>query len=794
MDQRKESKSFRPVYKSPRMHAQSLPVPAASCAATIFNFASEVVGTHRLLPGMGKLALIITSLTTLCALILSAAIQASGLAGAQEQLPNATSPLGTNITSDFGNAQPFLNVVLGAYVWGFGNSGLNGKLSDLSLDSNGWPTSSYRGASGAVYEDGLGLNISPNNSFTQYAVFCNGGATIEVGNGPAHPRVNCPAGNAIREAGTFNEQVDWIFISNDDQTTKGYHLTALAIVPSQYASLYAAGQIFNPVFLKTDSVFRVLRFMDWDHTTSNIQTTNWASRPVPAQPFYNANSQTYGNHQVIPEGAPIEIETALCNTLKASCWYNIPMLAMDDYVENLGSVACANAMEPPFFEYVNEAWNTSGDVYAKMKSLGATAFDTSPSFTAAISYYTMQASHVMSLIKPKCGSTTIFRVLGLAANGNAKGSGCGNCTNYIELGGTAYGNLWSGSGTPESYFDVVAVAPYFGYLLPDSWSADAAGLTKAFTEMNFGGILPTARGANKTTNSGNNYSLISSSLCGNGSIPVKPANGTVTCAKFNTTNTGNMTLTVDGGTQYPLYFPVGNTTSIIQYQIGSGGVSANSTWDIAFTKQTGAPAWVFGTTYSQGNYVSGSDSNTYISVGNGNIGNNPITDGGVHWTALTPAWWLVNGTGQTGGMIVNAVATIVSPTLTTISKLGLSLPLVSYEMGLSMVAIADPFQLILENKINADNRMTAAYISFLNQIKSAGLTGIQNHYYDIGAWTIFGAWGMKQSVYNPPSAKQNGLNSWITLNPKSSLPYLLNRDLPGRPASDNSPAFIDQAA
>ena len=743
-----------------------------------FNAAGEVVGKAATggnicspdVAGNRKLRSLKGSFTALLALLLLAAMHAFGLARAQGISPNATSPLGTNVSSDFGNAQPFLNVVLGAYIWGFGSSGLNGKLSDLSLNSNGWPTSSYRGASGTIYEDGLGLNISPNNSFTQYTVFCNGGATIEVGNGPAHPRVNCPSGSAIREAGTFNEQVDWIFISNDDQTTKGDHLTALAIVPSQYASLYAAGQVFNPAFLHTHGVFRVLRFMDWDRTTSNKQTTDWASRPVPAQPFYGANTQTYGRRQVVPEGVPLEIETALCNVLKASCWYNIPMLATDNYVENLGSYACANAAKPPFFEYANEAWNMGGDVYAEMKTLGATAFSTPPSFIAAISYYTMQASHAMSLIKTECASRTIFRVLGMAANGNSDGVGCGSCTNYIELGGTAYGNLWSGSGTPKNYFDAVAIAPYYGYSLPDSWSADASGLTKAFTEMNSGGVLPTGRGANKTTNSGNNYSLTSSSLCGNGSIPAAPANGTVTCAKFNATNTGNMTLTVDGGTQYPFYYPRGQTCCISSYQLSSGQITANSTWDIAFTTQTGAPAWASGATYSTGNFVSGSDNNTYISVGNSNAGHNPVTDGGGHWTAITPAWWLVNGNGQTGGMIANAVSTIVSPTLSTLSKLGITLPLVSYEMGISMVDIADPLQLILENKVNADNRMTNSYINFLNQIKSAGLTGMQNHYYDVGIWSIFGAWGMKQNTYNPSSAKQQGLESWIITNPKPSLP------------------------
>jgi hypothetical protein len=391
------------------------------------------------------------------------------------------------------------------------------------------------------------------------------------------------------------------------------------------------------------------------------------------------------------------------------------------------------------------------------------------------------------------------RVLGLAANGNTNGSGCGNCTNYIELGGTPYGNLWSGSGTPANYFDVVAVAPYFGYILPDSWGADASGLTRAFTEMNSGGALPTGSGANTTTNSGNNYTLTSSSLCGNGGLS-SPTNEVVTCLKFNATNTDNATLAVDGGTAYPLYYPIGNSSTIYQYQLQSGQVTQGETVDASFTTRTAAPAWSPTTTYSQNNFVSGSDGNTYLSNGNSNLNHDPINDSiscpgsSTNWTCITPAWWITGATGASGGMISSAVSSIVTATLNTLTALGVTLPLVSYEFGTSMVAIADPLQTIFIDSINADSRMTAAYISFLNQTKSAGLTAVQNHYYDIGAWNIFGTWGMKQNTYDVPSAKQNGIYTWITSNPRTQLPFLFNRDLPGHPANDDRPVGLNKAA
>jgi hypothetical protein len=42
--------------------------------------------------------------------------------------------------------------------------------------------------------------------------------------------------------------------------------------------------------------------------------------------------------------------------------------------------------------------------------------------------------------------------------------------------------------------------------------------------------------------------------------------------------------------------------------------------------------WAIGTTYAITNKVTGSDGVIYQSIGNGNIGNNPVSDGGIHWT------------------------------------------------------------------------------------------------------------------------------------------------------------------
>lgn len=62
--------------------------------------------------------------------------------------------------------------------------------------------------------------------------------------------------------------------------------------------------------------------------------------------------------------------------------------------------------------------------------------------------------------------------------------------------------------------------------------------------------------------------------------------------------------------------------------------------------------WLVGTTYASGNSVTGSDGFIYTSVGSGNVGHDPTTDGGVHWTntgTLSPWSTTIEG-GGTGSL------------------------------------------------------------------------------------------------------------------------------------------------
>jgi hypothetical protein len=706
-----------------------------------------------------------------------------GLCAAFGICQSNTSPLGVNLQP--GNDYPFLNALwnVSAGLWGFGVTGLNGNLTDLQLDANGWPLSSSVGGSGTVYTDQISVPVQTRPFDSNLTVFCLGTATAQVvGSGSSTVSCPSPTGTAITRSGVSHVNFTGIIPAT--------HLTAFAVVPTQYAAQFLnAGCLTNPAqvacvspdFIQVEAPFRVLRFMDYDNINLNFSAVSWATRPVVAQPFYNhASTQTYYGGATITQGLPIELKVALCNAVQAACWINIPLAASDDFATGVAAYANANLNQYAYWEYINEPWNNN-TLQTQLKNLGATAFSTSASFVAGMSYYEKQADHVMGLITAASSNNKYYRVLGLGSNQNSQGTTCGNCANWWWLGGPAQGNLWSGWSL--SHFDVTTVAPYITDAIPAAWG-DPNLLGNVFTAVQTGGgLVPSSSGANTTTNTGNDYSLTSSSACGNGAIPATPSNGTITCFKASATSTGNTTLTVDGGTKLPLYWVVSGTNSISSFQLASSPNGTNlvsgTTYYAVYTTTTAAPAWAVGTTYAAKFPVSASDGNTYYSIAAGNVGIDPTTDGGVHWQPLTPAWWNCPsgcgaGSSNGGGMITHTAIPITTQTLATMSALSVSMPLTCYESGEQMVNSGDTFIYYTMSAALADPRWIPAYLQYYAAVKSNGQTGACLHYNDFG-WSIFGTWGLNSTMYSgsglaSPSPKLQSVLQYIQQNPKVSLP------------------------
>src|SRR5439155_15265011 len=61
---------------------------------------------------------------------------------------------------------------------------------------------------------------------------------------------------------------------------------------------------------------------------------------------------------------------------------------------------------------------------------------------------------------------------------------------------------------------------------------------------------------------------------------------------------------------------------------------------------TSPAPWVAATTYAINNQVAAADGFTYTSLSNGNLGNNPVTDAGVHWSQGSLTAWSTTITGN----------------------------------------------------------------------------------------------------------------------------------------------------
>lgn len=156
--------------------------------------------------------------------------------------------------------------------------------------------------------------------------------------------------------------------------------TNLRLYRPGYASDGSA--VFTKPFLNAMGKVRVVRMMDWSFTNDNL-TRQWAQRMTPLR--MNQEGPSYagpggGTWDKSSLGIALEYQIALCNTLRADCWINIPVVADDDYVRNMalalrygtdGTRPYGSEQAHPVFaplapdlrlyvEYANEIWNSAG--------------------------------------------------------------------------------------------------------------------------------------------------------------------------------------------------------------------------------------------------------------------------------------------------------------------------------------------------------------------------------------------------------------------------------------------------
>ena len=243
---------------------------------------------------------------------------------------------------------------------------------------------------------------------------------------------------------------------------------------------FPAGKTWYPPFFTDVKNFRTLRFMDWMRTNTTANA-NWATRALPTDRTWAGDN-----------GVPLETMIDLANDTGADPWVNIPPYATDDYVHQFARLAhqrLSTSLKLNL-EYSNEAWNYAFSATNWMLAQAKATWPAQISqganvYTLQLNWYAQRLAQVCTIAKQEFGADA-SRVVCIANSQAALTSVTQqvlDCTYAAPGLGKACGK----------FFDVVAIAPYFGYYISNptyrpivkSWYADAdGGLTKLFEEVN----------------------------------------------------------------------------------------------------------------------------------------------------------------------------------------------------------------------------------------------------------------------------------------------------------------------
>ncbi len=243
---------------------------------------------------------------------------------------------------------------------------------------------------------------------------------------------------------------------------------------------FPATKPWYPPFITDVKGFRTLRFMDWMRTNTTTNA-NWATRSLPTDRTWAGES-----------GVPLETMIDLANDTGTDPWVNIPPYATDDYVHQFARLAHQRLSSTLKLnlEYANEAWNyqfaATNWMLAQAKATWPTplAQGANP-YYLELNWYAQRLAQVCTIAKQEFGADA-SRVTCIANTQAAQAS----MTQQVLACTYAAPALGKPCG---KFFDVVAIAPYFGYYIANptyrptvkTWYADAdGGLTKLFEEIN----------------------------------------------------------------------------------------------------------------------------------------------------------------------------------------------------------------------------------------------------------------------------------------------------------------------
>jgi hypothetical protein len=400
---------------------------------------------------------------------------------------NSASPFGINLAqvNPSTTEQPFINIFKTAlFPWDTGG----GTYNPVQLDPDGYPTSMTPPGGGTPYAalSSLMLFGIPGTPASQpyqtgtYVLLYDGAGTVYL-DFDAQQIWSTPGRIGYSTKNTFSGFA--LRITATDPNRTGNYIRNIRVVyaptatssvidPNETAATAAnAGdltQAFNPMFIARISPFQTLRFMDWLNTNNSHEGASWSNRMLPSSlSYYNSGSV----------GVPVEVTVALANKTNADMWVNMPHQATDDYITQFATLVHQQlgSSQKVYVEYSNETWNFVFQQTLYMTQQGNALYGWSTTdYNTTRSYYGLRTVQMCSLWKTAWGADAgrVKCVMGGQAAGASASAMALQCSLY--------------SGAPcTKGIDVLAIAPYFGYDVPNTYTLD-----QLFTEIMQGGAAP----------------------------------------------------------------------------------------------------------------------------------------------------------------------------------------------------------------------------------------------------------------------------------------------------------------
>ena len=392
---------------------------------------------------------------------------------------NAQSALGMNLAAVtyYSSELPFLDLLHMPGQW-ITHSDATWDTKEeqyLDLDPDGWPRSltavndprPQQFTSVAIVVPRLNSAAGGYYPTGRYLVLYDGQGTLDY-RLDASVVSRAPGRDVINVAQATSSGIE-LRITATDPHRVGKYLRNIRLVKAENEKALQRGQLFNPAFLALLRNFRALRFMDW-LATNGSPLSSWAARPMPANAFWGTD-----------KGVPLEVAVQLANVLSADPWLNVPHAADDDYITQMAKLVHAQLRptQSVYVELSNEVWNNSFPQYQYAVDQGRAAWPGQPGGNGGDewnrNWYGMRTAQMCDIWKS-------------VWSGDARRVTCvlaGHVVSTYSVAESLKCPYWTRAPCVNHHVDAVAIAPYFGWVVPAAWSSQPdGGLAALFQSLN----------------------------------------------------------------------------------------------------------------------------------------------------------------------------------------------------------------------------------------------------------------------------------------------------------------------